>query len=107
MVEAGVARPLLIVILAPPGQRDEQQVAMRGRRSDVPRNFVSVHLGHADVEENRFRPERVEHVERRATAVRDGDGRAERAEELAECVRSVAIVVDDQDSSIGKMSRRL
>ncbi len=106
MVEPGGPRSIVIGFLSPAGQGDQQEVLMLRHRSDAAGHFVAVHLRHADIKDDRIGMEYLEQVERGTAAVRDGDRRAERGQQLSERIGGIAIVVDDQDPPIGKVAAR-
>jgi hypothetical protein len=69
MVEARLARAMAVVGLAPPGERD-QECGVRGHLlPHASRDFVTIHLGHADVDEHHARRVALETVERIRAAV--------------------------------------
>jgi hypothetical protein len=95
VVEAGHAGALLVMLLAPSGQGDEQHPRPIGSAADLSRHVVSVHFRHADVENRHVGLERIECFERGLSGVDDRDVRAKTAELGAARVRLIAVVVDD------------
>src|SRR4051794_544208 len=65
-IETGVERPLPILRLAVPGERDEPHVARDRARAQAPRQLVSIHSGQPEVDE----ADVVAPREREAQAVR-------------------------------------
>ena len=52
LVEPGSTGALLVVFLSPSGKRNEQHVAMVRCRANLPRDFVSIHARHPDIEQH-------------------------------------------------------
>jgi len=68
-IETGVARPSAVVFLAP--SRDRHQHAAPSLVAQAARHFITIDLGHADVEEREFRVELARYLERLGAIVRD------------------------------------
>jgi hypothetical protein len=96
LVETRVAGATLVLFAPVPRQRHEVGVASQDP-PQPPRQLVSVHLRHADVEQEQVGIEIGGELERHRTAVRDlGVVAEEEAQDLAQGVGGVLVVVDDE-----------
>ena len=73
MVEAGGESPRLVRFLAPSGDGNQRDCPTQRLLSNLSRHFITVELGHTDIEHGNFRQERIERPKSFPTVVRDGD----------------------------------
>ena len=97
MIDTSGAGPLAVVLLAPPGQRDEQDVRMIGSGSDPARDLVSVNLRHPEVQQHGIGCERIEGRESSMAAVDDRHRGAKGSQERAQGLGRVAIVIHHEN----------
>ena len=102
VVEAGLARPGAIGLLAPAGERDQDRVALGVAASDRARHLVPVHVRHTDVEQDEGGIELLENCQSLPPRVGDPHFGVGILEQHAEAVRGILVVVHDQDPLAGE-----
>ena len=69
VIEASVLRELAVFFLTPASQGHEPGVVELRLLTDTPRDFVTVHAWHADIQQDHIWPVSGEHPKRRRSAV--------------------------------------
>src|SRR5436189_6419205 len=97
VVKAGVPREAPMPILSVAGERYEDRVPEPDLFTEAPSDLKTIHLRHADVEQDNLGTVGGGDLERRPSVVRRRDIVTEVAHELRERLGGVAIVINDQD----------
>ncbi len=108
MVEARGASTLLVLLLAPARNRNQQYVRTPGLAANFARDFISSHTRHADVENHDMRLPLARHLQRLLTGIRDQHLVAAELEHHAETLGRVPIVIGHKDGEtrFGARGRR-
>ena len=101
LIESGIGRALLVIRLAPAGQRHQHQVAAPRRGANPARELVTVHARHADVEQRDVGLEGVQHFERLQAVKGHRHLAMLHFEQHPEAFGGVAIVIDHQHALAG------
>lgn len=104
--EAGRRRALQVALLAPAGQRDQHRPRQRRIAALPSRQFVAVHFRHADVEDDHSGAEARRVLQRLVAAVEDRHLGAEQAQQGAEAVGRIAVVIDHDEAAPEQRGRR-
>ena len=102
VIETRLLRPAPVFILAPTGDSHEHDAALRIALSDLASDVVAAQLGQADVHQYDVGPMRVDGVDSRDAVVRRVDVMARNTKHFGQRIRSVDIVVDDQDAKAAR-----
>ena len=97
-IESCARRLLLVLFLAEPRQRHEQDPVAQNTTNPLT-GLVSVEPSHPDVEEDHLRLVLLEHLERAFAVVGDSRVSTHVLDEHGRRIRRILVVVDDQNSS--------
>src|SRR5262245_59179949 len=106
VVEPGILRAALVVLLAPAGNRNDLNIAKCGHRTDPSRHLITIHVRHSNVEQNGVGEKLIERMECFAPAVSDAHGRAEGAQQIPEPLTGIVVVVDHENAERRKRLER-
>src|SRR5688572_13369338 len=98
-VEAGLLGLPAIVVLTPAGERYQHHALAPWLLADAATNFVAVLAGQPDVEEHRVGQQLLSAAQRCHSVVRGVSLVAGHAEQHRKGLRTVDVVVDDEDSA--------
>src|SRR5262249_24167834 len=100
MVEPCLQGALLILLLAPACEGDEDQALAPGLLTEMACCLVTVHLWHADVQKHQFRPKTLRALYSFETVVGDADLVVHHRQHQPQAVGGVPVVVHDKKTAL-------
>ena len=104
LVETGLLRTASIVVLTPPGERNQKHAAMLGIRPQAPRHFVPVDIRKPDVDQGHVRETGRGQSDRLMAIACDHGLIANQLEQLGQAIADIGVVVDDHHTAVAFQS---